>query len=141
MQNSELNECDCDGYRPIHHALLADDVARLDQLLSEGALLNLPTEGGEGILSLALRAHSDEKARLWIDRLLNRGAELIDRDRNGDTALHVAARSGYTESVRCLMDAGADPYLKNVRGERPIDLAQSNPTLRELLVPKTPEKS
>lgn len=137
MNEEEINAFDCDGYRPVHHAVIAKDIARLDQLLLQGALLNLPTEGGEGILSLAIRAHRDEEAAIWVKNLIDRGADIIERDRNGDTALHWAVRNGYRQTVLTLSAEGADPFFKNQRGERPIDLAHSNPTLRDLLVPKS----
>lgn len=41
----------------------------------------------------------------------------------GHTALHVAARDGHEKTVRMLLEAGADPSLKNSDGKTPADLA------------------
>lgn len=40
----------------------------------------------------------------------------------GFTALHYAALLNNTESLKVLMDYGADPNLKLVAGHKPIDL-------------------
>ena len=42
---------------------------------------------------------------------------------DGDTPLHLAARSNYYGAAKILMEAGADPLLKNLRGETPLRLA------------------
>lgn len=124
---SQLDVLDCDGYRPVHRAVLSDDLQLCEQLVSQGALLNASTEDGEGILSLACRALGEERLMIWLPKLLSWGAEIIDRDRRGDTALHVAIREGKLKAVTLLMNAGADPLMKNHLGERPTDLASRLP--------------
>ncbi|MDX9731198.1 MAG: ankyrin repeat domain-containing protein, partial [Bdellovibrionales bacterium] len=49
------------------------------------------------------------------------GVELIDRDRAGWTALHFAVKRGMVETVRLLMEAGADPFLAG-KAPKPVDL-------------------
>ncbi len=124
---SQLDFLDCDGYRPVHRAVLSDDLKLCEQLVSQGALLNASTEDGEGILSLACRALGEERLMIWLPKLLSWGAEIIDRDRRGDTALHVAIREGKLKAVTLLMNSGADPLMKNHKGERPTDLASQLP--------------
>ncbi len=122
MAESPLNSLDCGGYRPVHRAVLSDDLKLCERLVIDGALLNASTEDGEGILSLACRALSESRLEVWLPQLLNWGAEIIDRDARGDTALHVALREQKLKAVQILMAAGADPLLKNAQGERPVDL-------------------
>lgn len=43
------------------------------------------------------------------------------KDRNGDTALNIAARIGNRSLVQSLLEINADPYLANKAGIRPID--------------------
>jgi len=50
----------------------------------------------------------------------------------GFTAFHYAALSNNIESLKVLMDYGADPYLKSVSGYKPIDLV-TDFTIYELL--------
>lgn len=45
-------------------------------------------------------------------------------DHNGETALHYAARHGYVSSIELLLDAGADPSIRNVYGLSAADLVQ-----------------
>ncbi len=131
-----INDYDCDGYRPIHHAVLARDLVRVDQLLGLGALLNLPTEAGEGVLNLAVRLLDDAEAAAWCRELLDRGAEVIDRDLAGMTPLHLAVQGRKLKTMQTLIEAGADPHFKNRAGQKPTDLAQNDPTLLQVLLPK-----
>jgi len=41
------------------------------------------------------------------------GADPDIAQKNGSTALHVASYYGHTEIVRCLLEAGANPYIPN----------------------------
>ena len=43
---------------------------------------------------------------------------------NGRTPLHVAAMFGRCDSAKCLLDAGADPILKDNLGRTPFSLAE-----------------
>lgn len=134
----DINEFDCDGYRPIHHAILAgyeDGLPRARDLLAAGAMLNAPTESGDGALVLLCKALRDQEAVLWMEPLLGWGAEIIDRDRKGWSALHHAVSREMPLTIERLMKAGADPFLKAVDGTRPVDLADTlgRADLRDLL--------
>jgi ankyrin repeat protein len=45
------------------------------------------------------------------------------KDKNGDTPLHLAVRSGSLEAARALIEAGADLSLANNEGDTPLQLA------------------
>lgn len=50
------------------------------------------------------------------------GSTLVDaQDRNGDTALNIAARIGNRGLVQSLLEVNADPFLPNRAGIRPVD--------------------
>jgi len=55
--------------------------------------------------------------------LLNAGAKINARDRNGATALHRATRTRCADAVRFLFAAGADPTVRNEPGSTPFHLA------------------
>lgn len=118
-----IDDFDCDGYRPIHHAILAADLGRAEDLVRAGAHLNKPTEGGDGALVLLCRALSDDDAAVFVPALLAWGAEIIDRDRKGYSALHHAISRGLLKTIRALVAGGADPFLRATDGKRPIDLS------------------
>ena len=57
--------------------------------------------------------------------LLEHGAMVNDRDKNGMTALHYAAFQGIRENViQDLLDHGARKHLKDKMGNTPLDLAR-----------------
>ena len=58
--------------------------------------------------------------------LLDNGAEINARDKNGATPLHRAVRTRCATAVRCLLRAGGDPALKNKSGSAPFHLAVQN---------------
>lgn len=50
----------------------------------------------------------------------------VDRVGKGSTALHMAVKQGDVEVVKTLLQHGADPNLKNARGESPLDIAKEH---------------
>ena len=40
------------------------------------------------------------------------------------TALHFAVLTGSVENIAFLLSKGADPFLKNAHGDKPLDLCQ-----------------
>lgn len=43
-----------------------------------------------------------------IEALIKNGADVFERDSNGETPLHVAAKNGHAALIKLLLDAGAD---------------------------------
>ena len=61
-----------------------------------------------------------------VDVLLPRGADPSLRDNNGNTPLHLAARRGYDEIVKVLLDQpNVDVNAKDGSGKTPLHLAAS----------------
>lgn len=57
---------------------------------------------------------------------------LAMQDIHGNTPLHNAARNGHVEMVKLLLRYGANPFLTNRTGQKPIDCCL-HPAIRELL--------
>jgi Ankyrin repeats (many copies)/Ankyrin repeat len=55
--------------------------------------------------------------------LLDAGAHVNARDKNGATPLHRAVRTRCATAVECLLLAGADPKARNTSGSTPFHLA------------------
>lgn len=58
--------------------------------------------------------------------LLDAGADIYSRDKNGATPLHRAVRTRCAAAVRCLLCGGSDPTLKNQPGSTAFHLAVQN---------------
>lgn len=59
--------------------------------------------------------------------LLAHGANPNVADRStGSTPLHDAARMGFVDTVRLLVDNGADPQARDMNNCRPVDLAREH---------------
>ena len=106
-------------------------------LIESGADINLKRYYGSGYgdppLHFAVR---NRRAKL-ITLLLRRGADAdAQSDDDGDTALHLAAqRPDAAENaglIAFLLDAGADPNIRNDDGWRPLDLAYHGGTPSDL---------
>lgn len=81
-------------------------------------------------------AHNDPAG---IQDALAQGANVnIKSSHMQDTALHVAAMSGNVETMRVLLEAGADPNLRNLDGRMPLHEAafcyEKRPEVWRLLI-------
>jgi hypothetical protein len=111
--------------RPREHFLLQEAVHRGDRAAVERVLAansyavldaqeRAHARGSHGLLhKAAYRGHDGRMLRILLDA----GAQVADRDKHGDTALHLAARSGKVRAVEFLMQHGADFTLTNARGK------------------------
>lgn len=55
-----------------------------------------------------------------VRRLIDQGANLEERDMDGNTPLNRAARYGYMDIIRCLLEKGADVDTRNSLGNTPL---------------------
>ena len=58
-----------------------------------------------------------------ITSLLDKGADIEARTKEGETPLHSAAYKGNLDIILALLDRGADAHAKNNKGKRAIDIA------------------
>jgi ankyrin repeat protein len=69
------------------------------------------------------------------------GKLLIDaQDSNGCSPLHIAVVKGQAGVAKVLLDAGANPRLKNKKGKKPLEVAE-NDECRELIEEKIASKN
>ncbi len=101
------------GVTAVHLAAMADTDYYLRKLLEKGVSPDTPnTVTGATPLMAALMAERADHA----DALLKAGAKIAAADRQGNTALHLAAKINETGRVLQLLEAGADPNAKNAQG-------------------------
>ena len=125
IPRSDVHAVDYQGATPLHYAAITCE-ATTKQLLDAGADPQALTyEGGLSPLMLAARSAQPNVVGLLLQEYKDRGSlnhhvNLIQTARPYQTALHYACASGRVESVRYLIQAGADPNVLDVRGLPPI---------------------
>jgi ankyrin repeat protein len=132
-----LDEVLTTGATPLIRAAKAMDLPMMRLLLAHGALPDLPTQRGvtplmaaSGVGSTAIdtRGYYDtdevqQRAIESIRLLLTAGADVKRTAADGQSAMHGAARWGWTEVVRFLADNNAAVDAADVRGLTPLDMA------------------
>ena len=104
----------------IFAATFDGDEEMLDLLYAAGVNVNNKVEGRAPLADLMYY-----KRPANVHWLLEHGAMVNDRDKNGMTALHYAALQGIRENViKDLLDHGARKHLKDKMGNTPLDLAR-----------------
>jgi murein DD-endopeptidase MepM/ murein hydrolase activator NlpD len=108
-------------------ALESADVEAVTAALGGGADVNARDMDGYTVLMAAVRNHAPVSV---MDALLAAGAGIDEVTANGSTALMLAAAAGTPSEVLYLMNAGANPTLKDAAGKNAADRAQENPAVR-----------
>ena len=119
------------GRTPLHMAAAMNSSPRVMKLLLKCCETdpNARTENCSTPLhEAAAKAKNPEIVRLLVKCY---GADPNARNKAGWTPLHRAAKKTRNrEIVRLLLESGADPRLKNEKGELAVDLAEKNKRLR-----------
>ncbi|XP_063572927.1 ankyrin repeat domain-containing protein 29 isoform X2 [Pongo abelii] len=138
-------------------------------LLASGAKVNQPRQDGTAPLWIASQMGHSEVVRVMLLRGADRDAARNDGTtallkaankgyndvieellkfsptlgilKNGTSALHAAVLSGNIKTVALLLEAGADPSLRNKANELPAELTKNERILRLLRSKEGPRKS
>jgi len=97
-------------------------------------LLSHWVAGHAGLTALHMAAfggNTDE-----VEALLEKGADVNCRSKDGKTALHLAAATGHTKCANLLIAHGADIEARDKQGSTPLAVAAvtAHPTMVELLL-------
>ena len=104
------------GKDSIWNAARNGDLAAMGRHLGEGADVDVmdPASGLTPLVWAVLEGRAEA-----VDWLLENGAAVNGRTRDGGTSLHAAAFLGRAEIARLLLRHGADPEAKNHNGDAP----------------------
>ncbi|KAG7278562.1 hypothetical protein CRUP_033430 [Coryphaenoides rupestris] len=108
------------GVDELSSAAAAGDTAGVERLLREGVDVNGVNRFGRTPLQVMMMG-SDAVARLLLSR--GAGPRVADPS-TGSTPLHDAARAGFPDTVRALLESSADPAARDRWERLPADLAR-----------------
>lgn len=106
-------------YEDMLTALKSDDTGAAIALLNRGVDVNTVDSSGNTLLMLAVRENNEQ----LLEQLILRRARLNVRNRDGDTAVRMAAFGGKLTFVQRLVEAGAEV---NMYGWSPLSYAAFN---------------
>lgn len=115
----DINARNAHGESALMMAAIKGHSDLLKKLVERGADVNHP---GWTALHYAASSPLPQQVAI-IEYLLEHHAFIDAASPNGSTPLMLAAQYGGLESVQCLLDAGADPTLKNQLGLTAVDFA------------------
>jgi len=98
------------------------EIAKL--LVRNGLDVNLPRDWGKSALRMAVEGEIGDEDYQFVKFLLSHGAKVNDRDDDGQTPLHTAARDGNLKVVELLLTHGAEINAKDKQSKTPLQLAQ-----------------
>lgn len=113
-------------WTPLHLACHSDQEEIVNLLLIAGACIEMTTHKNRNVLHFAAQSslHILQSVLISLQRYENILEIVNHKDDLGDTPLHFAAgMSGKTQAWELLVENGADPYLQNMQGVTPFDIA------------------
>ena len=113
----------------IHHAASIGNMDILTQLVDAGADVDAVEKYFK--LTTLQSAIVSGKPEV-IKYLCEAGVEVNKTNKAGRTALHFACITKQAEMVKYLLAAGADPTIKDIAGDRAIDLT-NDPEIKKLI--------
>jgi ankyrin repeat protein len=119
-KGAEVNAKDTDGATPLRYALQSDQRAVAKILIAAGAeTVAVKNEADQRMLH---NAFGDIE---WLRLLLANGADTEEKDEEGNTVLHRAARDPNQEIARLLLARHANVNARNNGGVTPLSYAVS----------------
>jgi len=152
--STKVNKRDWHGEAPLHLAAWRGLIKPVEALVERGADINAHDFSGRTPFMISLRAGHTEVAQYLLDagteldsnyryanpladaatsnstgmvgKLISLGIKVDRTNKEGESALHVAAGYGHVDTVRLLLDSGADKNMQTASGWTPLLSAALN---------------
>ncbi|XP_052081860.1 ankyrin-2-like [Mytilus californianus] len=115
-----INEFEDQQNCPLFQACALGYLHIVELLLDNGAESNTCLKGDAFPLIIACEMGHGTVVDVLLKYSTNVNHQIKEGLSEGNTALYVASRNGYTPIVKCLLLAGADVNLANTRGQTPL---------------------
>jgi len=122
-RGSDIFAADNSGVTPFDYAMKVKGPI-LDALITPETAQQKDSAGNT-ILHLAVKNRGDA---LIIGKILDQNANINARNRDGDTALHIAARTNQKEAGEYILSKRANIFYANSAGESPLYIALTHPS-------------
>jgi ankyrin repeat protein len=120
---SDIFAADNSGITPFDRAMQVKGPV-LDAMITPETARQTDSAGNT-ILHIAVRSNGDT---IIIGKILDQNATVNARNREGDTALHIAARMNQKDPGEYILSRGADIFSANSKGESPLYIALTHPS-------------
>jgi len=122
-RGSDIFAADNSGVTPFDYAMKVRGPV-LDALITPETAQQKDSAGNT-ILHLAVKNKGDA---FIIGKILDQNANINARNRDGDTALHIAARTNQKEAGEYILSKRANIFYANSAGESPLYIALTHPS-------------
>jgi ankyrin repeat protein len=120
MTGADINSSDIFGYTPLHWAAMKGASEAIEVLIAAGANKDKPCLNYK---FAPLHNAINENQNSAINSLINNGANLMAKDKDGNTPLHFASMMGNDLIVHKLISKGVNVNATDNQGVTPIFLA------------------
>ncbi len=130
-RGADVHECDA-----LRRAAVMAEVEFAKMLIDHGALVNV-ADGEDSPLHLAIsqsiqwKGLKEKECLLLAKLLIEKGANIEAKDRNGETPLQSAVACGALAAVKLLIENGADIHAKDILHKTPLENAKGE--IKELV--------
>ena len=112
------------GNTPLILSLISNDMKSFTELISQGALINIPNYLGETPLHIAVQKNNLEAVLILINS--DKNLDINSQNKKGETPLHLAFKKTEKKIIEILINKGAEINIKNNLGQTPVHNACIN---------------